>query len=68
MDEEMVGVVVPLTAAQLAAVDRFQKDRQLPSREAAVAWLIDIAVESTTGSGRRYWDKPIRSGKDQATR
>ncbi len=66
MDEQQIDVNVSVTDAQLVAIDHFRDDRQLPSREAAVRWLIDIALESVTGSGRRFWDRPLSSGSKVA--
>ena len=51
--------LITLSAAQLALIDQFQRERELPSRDAAVALLLDIAFEAVTGSGRRFWDKSI---------
>jgi hypothetical protein len=50
---------IGLSAAQLAMVDDFQRQTGLPSREAAIVFLLDIALEAVTGTGRRFWDKPI---------
>lgn len=50
---------IELSAAQLAMVDDFQRQAGLPSREAAVVFLLDIALEAVTSTGRRFWDKPI---------
>jgi hypothetical protein len=50
---------IGLSAAQLAMVDDFQRQTGLPSREAAIVFLLDIALEAVTSTGRRFWDKPI---------
>lgn len=62
MNEKQAAATISLSDAQLTAVDRFREDRKLASREAAVGWLLDIALESVTSTGRRYWDKPIVGG------
>ena len=51
------------SAAQLAMVDDFQRKMGQPSREAAILLLLDIALEAVTGTGRRFWDKPIVSAE-----
>lgn len=50
---------IGLSAAQLAMIDDFQRQTGQPSREAATLFLLDIALEAVTGTGRRFWDKPI---------
>ncbi len=54
-----VSLLVNVSAAQLEAVDRFQQEKGLPSRDGALALLLDIALEAVTGRGRRFWDKRI---------
>ena len=55
---------VLLTAAQLALIDSFQTKAALRSREDAIRLLLDIALESVTGRGRRFWDRPLVDPKD----
>src|SRR3954452_6592244 len=45
--------------AQLDMIDGFQHAKGLASREAAIRLLLDIALETVTGTGRRFWDKPL---------
>ena len=58
-ESEPNPVTVELSAAQLAMVDDFQQRTGLSTREAAVLLLLDTALEAVTGSGRRFWDRPI---------
>jgi hypothetical protein len=52
-------VQIKLTPAQAEMVDAFQTKEHLASRAEAVQLLLDIALETVTGSGRRFWDKPV---------
>jgi hypothetical protein len=40
-------------------IEAFQHKESLPSRARAIELLLDIAIETVTGTGRRFWDKPI---------
>lgn len=55
-DSDQGAPSIAISAAQLELVDRFQRERALASRDAAIALLLDIAFEAVTGSGRRFWD------------
>jgi hypothetical protein len=48
-----------LTPEQVAIIDAFQHKESLPSRAKTIELLLDIAIETVTGTGRRFWDKPI---------
>jgi len=50
---------ITLTATQSAMIEAFQRKEGMASRAAAVQLLLDIALETVTSSGRRFWDKPI---------
>ncbi len=54
-----VRTQITLTASQAAMIDAFQAKEELPSRADAIQLLLDIALETVTGRGRRFWDKPI---------
>jgi hypothetical protein len=56
---DQIPVQVGVSAAQLELVDRFQREKDLPTREAALQLLLDVAFEAVTGRGRRFWDKPL---------
>ena len=58
-DEPSQILQVRLSATQLANLARFQEERGIASQETAVALLLDIAFEAVSGTGRRYWDKPL---------
>ena len=58
-EDAQVSTQVGVSAAQLEMLDRFQREAGLPTREAALKLLLDVAFESVTSSGRRFWDKPI---------
>ena len=57
-EENTVPVEITLTAAQLANLERFQREQGFASRDAAARLLLDIAFEAVSGRGRRFWDKP----------
>ena len=52
-------VMVELSTHQAEMIDRFRAEKGLPSREAALALLLDIAQEAVTSRGRRFWDRPV---------
>ncbi len=45
------------SAAQIDAVEAFRVREGLPSRAEALRLLLDIALDSVTKSGRRFWDR-----------
>jgi hypothetical protein len=47
---------VTVTAEQAALIDAFQQVEQLESRAKTVALLLEIALETVSGKGRRFWD------------
>ena len=54
-DRRLVQITV--TAAQLELLDEFQKRENLPSRAEALSLLLEIALDTVTTSGRRFWDR-----------
>lgn len=58
-DRDHSAPAITISVAHLELIDRFQRERALASRDAAIALLLDIAFEAATGRGRRFWDKPI---------
>lgn len=49
-------ITVSLPSRQINLVDQFRREKALASREAAIALLLDIALEATSSRGRRFWD------------
>ncbi len=43
--------------ADFAAIDRFRSDEGLSSTADALRLLIEIALETVSAKGRRFWDK-----------
>ena len=60
-----VAIEVVLGANQLDNLERLQEDRGIPSRDDAIRWLLDIAFEAVSGTGRRYWDRPVVGAVDE---
>jgi hypothetical protein len=56
-------LAVTLSAAHLGNLERFQETSGIASRDAALALLLDIAFESVTATGRRFWDRPIAAAE-----
>jgi len=52
-----------MPASQAALIDAFQAEQGISSRTEAIRLLLDIALESVTGRGRRFWDRPISDVK-----
>lgn len=69
-DQDLRPLEIALTSAQLENLDLFQQERGIPSRDAALRLLLDIAFEAVSARGRRFWDKPVveagRAPLDQA--
>ena len=55
---------IELTPTQLATLDEFQRTENLPSRTATLNLLLEIAFETVTSAGQRFWDKPFPIVRD----
>ena len=59
---------VALHSQQLKFLEHFQRSEGLPSREAALSLLLEIALEVVTGTGDRFWDKTAPSPGNEPPR
>jgi hypothetical protein len=62
-----VRVNVTITAEQAALIDAFQGVEQLESRARTIALLLEIALETVSGKGRRFWDWKASPADSPAT-
>ncbi len=61
-DVSQVSLEVMLTPGQIALLDDFQKAERLLSRASALKLLLEIAFETVTSTGNRFWDNPAVPG------
>jgi hypothetical protein len=54
-----IRMQISVSASQAKMIEEFQKKESLPTRTMAIELLLDIALETVTSSGRRFWDKSL---------
>jgi hypothetical protein len=67
-DVSLQPVEILLTPGQVALLDDFQRTEGLPSQEAALKLLLEIAFETVTSTGNRFWDRPAAPGNEPPRR
>ena len=60
MQEKSALIEDLLTPIQVAYLDAFQTEQGLTTRAEALNLLIEIAIDTVTGTGDRFWD--VRPG------
>ena len=56
-DVSLKPVKIMLTPGQIGLLADFQRAEGLPSQEATLKLLLEIAFETVTSTGNRFWDK-----------
>ena len=59
---------ITLSPGQVALLEEFRRAEGLPSQAAALALLLDIALETVTGPGDRFWDRAPTPGNEPPRR
>ena len=63
-DVSLQPIEIMLSSGQIALLDDFQRAEGLPSQEATLKLLLEIAFETVTSTGNRFWDKRATPGNE----
>ena len=61
-------IEITLTPGQVALLTDFRRVEGLPSQEATLKLLLEIAFETVTSTGNRFWYKSATPGNEPVRR